>query len=200
MVIRFAHRCWLAAVAAQFILAAHANAQAVADDGPALLAASGCAACHGPEGLGTALAPPIVGPALSEEEFRTGVRNARGSMPSYSVAVLSDSVLDALFAYASSHEGIGVPAGRVNRGAEIYERVGCYSCHSNQGQGIMHGPRIAPNPIRWGRFVWYIRHPNGQMPPYSPDVLSDQGLADVYAFLRRRAQPRPVESIPLLAP
>jgi mono/diheme cytochrome c family protein len=93
-----------------------------------------------------------------------------------------------------------VPVGRVARGGEIYERVGCYSCHSNQGQGIMHGPRIAPNPIRWGRFVWYIRHPSGQMPPYSPDVLSDRDLADIYAFLRRRTQPQPVESIPLLAP
>ncbi|MDH3420886.1 MAG: cytochrome c [Gammaproteobacteria bacterium] len=198
--IRSAYCNWLAAAAAQFIVVALANAQTVVDDSLALLAASGCAACHGPAGLGTALAPPIVGPALSEEEFRAGVRNARGSMPSYSVEVLSDGVLDALYAYSSAHEGIGVPVGRVARGAEVYERVGCYSCHSNQGQGIMHGPRIAPNPIRWGRFVWYIRHPSGQMPPYSPDVLSDQDLADIYAFLRRRVQPQPVESIPLLAP
>ena len=197
---RFWHCAWLAASAAQLVLAAPARAQAVADDGPALLASSGCTACHGPEGLGTALAPPIVGPTLSEEEFRTGVRNARGAMPSYGPDVLSDSMLDALYDYASSHEGIRVPVGRVNRGAELYESVGCYSCHSNQGQGIMHGPRIAPNPIRWGRFVWYIRYPSGQMPPYSADVLSDQQVADIYAFLRRRPPPPPVESIPLLAP
>ncbi len=197
---RLARSARLAALAAQLALTASAHAQAVADDGPALLASSGCTACHGPAGLGTALAPPIVGPTLSEEEFRSGVRNARGAMPSYSPEVLSDGVLDALYRYASTHEGIRVPVGRVNLGAELYERVGCYSCHSNQGQGIMHGPRIAPNPIRWGRFVWYIRYPSGQMPPYSPDVLGDQALADIYAFLRRRPPPPPVESIPLLAP
>ena len=121
-------------------------------------------------------------------------------MPSYSADVLSDDALAALYAYASSHDGIHMPVGRVNRGGELYERVGCYSCHANQGQGIMHGPRIGPNPIRWGRFVWYVRHPVGQMPPYSADVLTNENLADIYAFLRRRPQPQPVESIPLLAP
>ena len=137
---------------------------------------------------------------LSEEEFRGGVRNARGTMPSYGVDALSDDTLATLYAYMSAHDGVRMPVGRVNRGGELYERVGCYSCHSNQGQGIMHGPRIGPNPIRWGRFVWYVRHPSGQMPPYSAVVLSDQDLSDIYSFLRRRPQPRPVEDIPLLAP
>ena len=198
--IRSAHLNWLAALAAQFVLVTHANAQAATDDGPALLAASGCAACHGPAGLGTALAPPIVGSTLTAEAFRAGVRNARGAMPSYSIEVLSDRVLDALYAYVSNREGIGSPVGRIDRGGEIYERVGCYSCHSNQGQGIMHGPRIGPEPIRWDRFVWYVRNPSGQMPPYSAVVLSDQDLADLHAFLESRPRPQPVESIPLLAP
>lgn len=191
---------WLAALAAQLIFTAQANAQGTAEEGAMLLASFGCAACHGPEGLGTVLAPSIVGPMLSEEEFREGVRNARGAMPTYSADALSEDALAALYAYASSHDGLRMPVGRVARGSELYERVGCYSCHSNQGQGIMHGPRIGPNPIRWGRFVWYIRHPSGQMPPYSAVVLTDQDLADIYSFLRRRPQPRPVESIPLLAP
>jgi mono/diheme cytochrome c family protein len=197
---RFTHRCSLAAVAVQLILTAQAHAQAVTEDGLELLAAFGCAACHGPQGHGTALAPAIVGDALTEEAFRAGVRNARGAMPSYSVEVLSDSVLDALYAFVRTQEGVSAPAGRADRGGELYERVGCYSCHSNQGQGIMHGPRIGPNPIRWGRFVWYVRNPSGQMPPYSSVVLSDQDLADLHAFLESRPLPQPVESIPLLAP
>ena len=121
-------------------------------------------------------------------------------MPSYSIEVLSDRVLDALYAYVRTREGTGAPVGRVDRGGEIYERVGCYSCHSNQGQGIMHGPRIGPDPIRWDRFAWYVRNPSGQMPPYSAVVLSDQDLADLHAFLESRPRPQPVESIPLLAP
>ena len=198
--IRFAHCRWLAALAAQILLSAHAYAQTVADDGPALLAASGCAACHGQEGLGTALAPSIVGSDVSEEAFRDSVRNARGAMPAFGPEAVSDEVLGALYAYASSREGIDRPTGSLDRGAGLYEGVGCYSCHSNQGQGIMHGPRIAPEPIRWDRFVWYVRYPSGQMPPYSQAVLSDQDLADVYAFLESRPRPQPVESIPLLAP
>lgn len=194
-------RCrWWIVATAQLALAMQVHAQVSPDEGPALLAEFGCAGCHGAEGLGTPLAPALVGPALSEEEFRDGVRNARGAMPSFNADVLSDDVLDALYAYASNQDGIRMPVGRVNRGAELFERVGCYSCHSNQGQGIMHGPRIGPNPIRWGRFVWYVRHPAGQMPPYSAVVLTDQDLSDIYTFLRRRPQPQPVESIPLLAP
>ena len=191
---------WLAMLAAQLIFVAQADAQATSEQGSALLASSGCAACHGPEGIGTALAPPIVGSTLTQEAFRAGVRTARGAMPSYSVEVLSEDALDALYAYVSArHEG-DAPVGRVDRGGELYERVGCYSCHSNQGQGIMHGPRIGPDPIRWARFVWYVRHPSGQMPPYSSTVLNDQDLADLHAFLAARPRPQPVESIPLLAP
>lgn len=191
---------WLAALAAQFIVTVHANAQAPAEEGVVLLAASGCAACHGPQGRGTTLAPPIVGSTLTEEAFRTGVRTARGAMPSYSVEVLSDNALDELYGYMRTQQGVDEPAGHADRGAELYERVGCYSCHSNQGQGIMHGPRIGPDPIRWARFLWYVRYPTGQMPPYSAVVLSDQDVADLRAFLENRPQPLPIERIPLLAP
>jgi len=38
------------------------------------------------------------------------------------------------------------------------------------------------------------------MPTYTDSVMSDQDLADVYAFLEARAQPPEVSSIPLLAP
>lgn len=196
---RSKYRCAFVVLAAQLIVSV-SYAQADPDDGQALLAASGCAACHGPEGRGTALAPSIVGAALSEDAFRRGVRNARGAMPSYSAEALTDNVLDLIYAYASAQQGVDAPVGRADRGAELYERVGCYSCHSNQGQGIMHGPRIGPDPIRWGRFVWYVRHPSGQMPPYSSVVLSDQDLADLHAFLASRPQPQPVEDIPLLSP
>ena len=38
------------------------------------------------------------------------------------------------------------------------------------------------------------------MPPYTAVVLSDQDLADIYAFLEARPKPPAVNSIPLLAP
>jgi cytochrome c1 len=36
------------------------------------------------------------------------------------------------------------------------------------------------------------------MPPYTAKVVSDQDLADIYAFLQSVKQPPPVKDIPLL--
>jgi hypothetical protein len=44
----------------------------------------------------------------------------------------------------------------------------------------------------------YVRQPAGQMPPYTSRVVSDQDLADIWAFLRSLPQPPAVKSIPAL--
>jgi mono/diheme cytochrome c family protein len=50
------------------------------------------------------------------------------------------------------------------------------------------------------RFTTYVRNPSGEMPPFSERVLSKQDLEDIYAFLQARPQPKPVSTLPLLAP
>lgn len=92
------------------------------------------------------------------------------------------------------------PAGRIDSGATLYKKVGCYQCHANEGQGGLAGPRIGPNPVSYARFVQYIRNPTGDMPPYTAKVLSNQDLADIYAFLEARPRPPAVDTIPQLAP
>lgn len=92
------------------------------------------------------------------------------------------------------------PAGRVDSGAALYKKVGCYQCHANEGQGGLAGPRIGPNPVPYARFVQYARNPTGDMPPYTAKVLSNQDLADIYAFLEARPRPPAVDTIPQLAP
>jgi mono/diheme cytochrome c family protein len=91
-------------------------------------------------------------------------------------------------------------AKHVDAGAALYKKKGCYECHVNDAQGGPQGPRIGPNPIPLPRFTTYIRNPTGDMPPFTEKVLSNQELADIYAFLQARPQPKPVNSIPLLAP
>jgi mono/diheme cytochrome c family protein len=91
------------------------------------------------------------------------------------------------------------PAGRVDRGAALYKKVGCLQCHVNEGQGGAAGPRIAPDPVPFARFVQYIRKPAGDMPPYTEKVMSEQDLADIYAFLQARRRPPALKEIPLLA-
>ena len=92
------------------------------------------------------------------------------------------------------------PAGRIEVGATIYRKVGCFQCHVNEAQGGANGPKLGPDPIPFARFMQYVRRPNGDMPPYSEKVLSAQDMADVYAFVRARPRPPAVSAIPLLAP
>jgi ubiquinol-cytochrome c reductase cytochrome c subunit len=94
---------------------------------------------------------------------------------------------------------VAAPAGNAERGKALYQKTGCYQCHSNEAQGGTAGPRIGPNPVPFARFVAYLRAPRGEMPPYTAKVISEQDLADVYAFLEARPKPLPVASIPLLA-
>jgi ubiquinol-cytochrome c reductase cytochrome c subunit len=44
----------------------------------------------------------------------------------------------------------------------------------------------------------YVRKPKGEMPPYTSKVVSDQELADIYAFLQSRPNPPAVKNIPIL--
>jgi len=91
------------------------------------------------------------------------------------------------------------PSGDAKNGRRIYTSYGCYECHGYVGQGsTATGPRLAPDPIPLAAFKRYVREPRGDMPPYTAKVVSDQELADMYAFLQSLPHPPSVESIPLL--
>ena len=92
------------------------------------------------------------------------------------------------------------PAGNPARGKALYGKIGCYQCHSEQGQGGTQGPRLGPRPISFQAFLRYVRTPRGEMPPYKAKVMSDQDAADVYAFLQALPPPPPLSSLPLLQP
>jgi mono/diheme cytochrome c family protein len=180
-------------------IAARAWPQAAAQDVVvAGLTAAGCAACHGSDGRGTAAGPAITGATLSAAAFVAAVRSPRGAMPAFGPEAVSDETLGELHTELGRLSAPSFPAGRVDVGAALYESTGCYSCHSNQGQGGAQGPRIGPNPIPLTRFGWYLRHPSGQMPPYTAGVLPDQAVADIHAFLQARLPP--ADGISLLAP
>jgi mono/diheme cytochrome c family protein len=82
------------------------------------------------------------------------------------------------------------PAGSAENGKRTYTKYGCYECHGREGQGsTMTGPRLGPDPIPFEVFSSYVRKPMREMPPYTAKVVSDQELADIYAFLRSRPHP-----------
>lgn len=90
--------------------------------------------------------------------------------------------------------------GNKENGKKLFHNDGCYECHGTEGQGAAEvtGPRIGPPQIPFEGFSAYLRHPTGQMPPYTSKVVSDQDLADIYAFLESRPKAPPAKDIPLL--
>jgi mono/diheme cytochrome c family protein len=120
--------------------------------------------------------------------------------------MVSDQSLAEIYAFLRSagaapidQADASAPAGRADTGAMLYRKTGCYQCHANEGQGGLAGPRVGPDPIPFARFTRYVRQPTGDMPPYTEKVLSNQDLADIYAFLQARPRPPAVTLIPLLA-
>ena len=98
------------------------------------------------------------------------------------------------------------PAGNATNGKAVYMKAGCYACHGSMGQGGPGG-RLAPNLIPSPIFTNYVRNgkfnPNANrnwsgMPPFSAKFLSDQEVADIYAYLAGIPVPPPVKNIPLL--
>ncbi len=90
------------------------------------------------------------------------------------------------------------PPGNAQNGKMLFNDYGCYQCHGYEGQGGGAGRRLAPNPLPFAYISTYIRHPSGQMPPYTEKVVTDKELADIYAFLQSIPPPPALESIPIL--
>jgi ubiquinol-cytochrome c reductase cytochrome c subunit len=115
--------------------------------------------------------------------------------------VLATSILSvAVFATSSnSASQTAAPAGDVAKGQAVLQRTGCWQCHGHQGQGGREGPRIAsPVPMNWQVLSTFVRTTKGDMPPYTEKVLSNQELADIYAYLRSIPPAPEFRAIPLL--
>jgi ubiquinol-cytochrome c reductase cytochrome c subunit len=90
------------------------------------------------------------------------------------------------------------PSGSAERGFQIYMKLQCYTCHGTVGQGSGAGSRLAPAPVSYATFERQMRTPSRDMPPYRKEFVSDQDLADMYAYLASiKASPQ-AKDIPLL--
>jgi mono/diheme cytochrome c family protein len=91
------------------------------------------------------------------------------------------------------------PPGDVAKGKTAFQRTGCWQCHGHEGQGGREGARIAaPVPMQFAAFSKFVRTTKRSMPPYTEKVLSEQELADIYAYLRSIPPAPDFTSIPLL--
>ena len=90
--------------------------------------------------------------------------------------------------------------GSPERGQKSYTKYMCYTCHGTVGHGADRGtgPKIAPGPLPYLAFALQVRTPRLDMPAYRKEFVSDQELADIYAYLSTIKPGPQAKDIPLL--
>jgi mono/diheme cytochrome c family protein len=90
--------------------------------------------------------------------------------------------------------------GNAAHGKDLFMKYTCYGCHGFSGQNG-NGARLVPMKFPQAGFIAYVRNPPraNQMPSYSPKVLTDADLADIYAYIRSLPDSAPAPaSVPIL--
>jgi ubiquinol-cytochrome c reductase cytochrome c subunit len=92
----------------------------------------------------------------------------------------------------------GAMAASAEKGKIAFVRHGCWQCHGYEGQGGIAGKTLAPDPLPFETLSAFVRTTSRAMPPYREQILSDEDLADIYAYLQSIPKTRDPKSIPLL--
>jgi mono/diheme cytochrome c family protein len=116
----------------------------------------------------------------------------------------------AVTAFAAAALGLGAssalqaqdaPPGDTGNGKRLYLADGCFTCHGRSGQGgAFNGPApsLAKTEMPFDAFKAQLREPANDMPAYSTAVLSDQEIADMYAFVQSLPAARSAKDISIL--
>jgi mono/diheme cytochrome c family protein len=89
-------------------------------------------------------------------------------------------------------------AASAEKGKQLFLKNGCWQCHGERGQGGVTGFKLAPDPIPFETLQTFVRTTNRNMPPYREEILSNDDLADIYAYLQSIPKGPDPKSIPLL--
>jgi mono/diheme cytochrome c family protein len=107
----------------------------------------------------------------------------------------------ALLVGAAGARAADAPKGDAAKGKQHFLIDGCAFCHGTVGQGgggRTGGLRLASMGIGFAAFLNQLRHPVNEMPPYVAAALTDQDVADLYAYVAGLPPPPDVKSIPIL--
>jgi mono/diheme cytochrome c family protein len=89
--------------------------------------------------------------------------------------------------------------GDPGNGKRVFFADGCVYCHGTTGAGGgIAGPRLAPGPLPLEGVRAKVRTASGRMPVYSPAVLKDAEIVDIWAYLQSIPEGKEVKDIPLL--
>ena len=107
----------------------------------------------------------------------------------------------ALLLAAAANAQAPAATGDAKHGQELFTKYTCYGCHGFSGQNG-NGARLVPMKFPQAAFIAYVRNPPraNQMPSYSPKVLADKDLADIYAYIKTLPDSAPpTSSVPILS-
>ena len=93
------------------------------------------------------------------------------------------------------------PKGDVAAGRQTYVAVGCFECHGRNGQGggfLGPTPTLSHTELPLDAFTVQLRQPANVMPAYSPKVLPEKDVADIYAYLQTVPGPRDIKAVPAM--
>lgn len=107
--------------------------------------------------------------------------------------------LAALAAGVALHQADALAAS-AEKGKAAFIKNGCWQCHGERGQGGITGFKLAPDPIPFETLQNFVRTTDRNMPPYREEILSNDDLADIYAYLQSIPKGPDAKSIPLLNP
>jgi mono/diheme cytochrome c family protein len=121
----------------------------------------------------------------------TGVVSRLVAMVRGTVVVAAVSLIALACAQAQD-----APKGDSAKGKALWLADGCSYCHGTVGQGGRSaGPRIAQQSLPFEAFLNQVRRPADEMPAYVETVLSDQDIADIFAFIQSLPPPPDLKSI-----
>jgi mono/diheme cytochrome c family protein len=113
-------------------------------------------------------------------------------------ALLAPAALAATLVLGQMLGAESAAAASAEKGKAAFVQHGCWQCHGYQGQGGVTGPKLAPDPIPFDALSSFVRTTAGNMPPFREEILSNDDLADIYAYLESIPKGRPATAIPLL--
>ena len=73
------------------------------------------------------------------------------------------------------------PTGDAAAGQQAYASLACVGCHGENAEGNV-GPNLAGF-SDWDKFQTVVRNGEDAMPKFGTDEVSDQQLADIFAWL-----------------
>lgn len=87
-----------------------------------------------------------------------------------------------LVAGACGGAHIEPPAGDAARGQALWAQSACATCHGAGAEGAKGGPALAQTPLFLHDVTGLVRRGTVNMPSFSEQQVSDQDLADMYAW------------------